>query len=125
MNVSRRTFLAGIGAIIVAASVAAPLPESVRELAPFTLPPRAPWPWFTAERLISVIEHLGAQVNSLGPLSDAERATVAAMIDDIIDQERPMGVQVNVTAPLEFIARGEFCVIEELPGVVNIAARHS
>ena len=120
-ELNRRGFLAGIGAAIVAINTPAIIVAATeRKFAPFTIPPSDNY--FTATYLAETITGLGRQVEALGPLTAAERITVAGMVEDAIDQVRPIGILVKVTAPMDQVAHGKFWIVETSPGTVEIRA---
>ena len=122
VEIHRRGFLAGLGAAIVMRhGLIGDVPTIDRTFAPFTIQTNGA---FTAQHLFQAVNDLGLQVRNLGPLSCRERLTVSKMIDDAIDEIRPIRLLVKISAPLESIASGEFAIEEEALGVVNIKAHN-
>jgi hypothetical protein len=122
MTADRRRFLAGLGATIVATAcpaIAVPSPVA-RVLPPIMISPKG---WLcTAQTLIDTISEIARQVVAMGPLSETEREQVSEMIDDCIDQVRPMGVLVHVEAEMRDIVAGSVLVLEPEPGTIVIRA---
>jgi hypothetical protein len=111
--------LAGIGAAIVALNAPAIISAATeRSFAPFVVP--ASDGRFTTFNLANTIISIGRQVEALGPLTMAEAETVAGMIEDVINDIRPIGVRVRMLAPLDQVAEGMFLIIESGPGNVDV-----
>lgn len=122
--VTRRGFLAGLGAAMVAIRLPPTsrltLP-SVPRVIPRIVAPRLEM-MFTADYLRRILLDIGRQVDALAPLSltNDERAAVAENIDAVLQEVRPFALLIEMRCPIEKLANGEFSFIERDPGTLII-----
>ena len=115
MNVSRRFFVAGLGAAIVAARLPiASLTESFLPTPVFVLP-KNPNGWIlTAQYLMDCMKAIGEQLVPYEKiaLSDGDKRTITEAIDATLWEIRPASLLILIEAPVQALISGEFQLIE-------------
>ena len=123
MNINRRSFVAGLGAALVAASLpAASLSESFLPTPVFVLPKNPNGCFLTAQHLMNCMKAIGEQLSPYAKiaLSDGDKRTIAEAIDATLWEIRPAALLILMEAPMQALISGEFQLIETTPGTVTI-----
>jgi hypothetical protein len=122
VQITCRSFLGGVGAAIIASCIPlTALTETVREMPRIvlTVPSQSA---FTASYLAACVSDIGRQVEKIALLRPnlAEKQEVQWNIDDVLDQIRPIATLIEIKAPWDRIAAGEFAFRENRLGVIEI-----
>ena len=123
MNINRRSFVAGLGAAIVAAKLpVASLVETSIPAPVFVLPPN-PNGWIlTAQHLFNCMKAIGEQLAPYEKiaLSETSKNAIAEAIDEALWHIRPAGLLILIEAPIQALIDGKFQLLEKSPGTVTI-----